>query len=159
MFLSRLKMVGNFILPLRIKYPLHFCANPQHVLHQAVRNFLGQFHPSGDNADDLLEEIRSLIPTDEVLKDKITWNMKSSLYASIATGIRVITVYVNLVWMSVLCESILLITYVDWSAIYCICAWNWLVHRVTAVELESYDTRFSGIPGNNSGLGGEFALS
>ena len=49
------------------------------VLHQAVRNFLGQFHPSGDNADDFLEEIGSLIPTDEVLKDKIMWDMKSSL--------------------------------------------------------------------------------
>ena len=49
------------------------------VLHQAVRNFLGQFHPSGDNADDFLQEIGSLIPTDEVLKDKITWDMKWSL--------------------------------------------------------------------------------
>ena len=41
------------------------------VLHQVVWNFLGQFHPSGDNANDFLEEIVSLIPTDEVLKDKI----------------------------------------------------------------------------------------
>ena len=49
------------------------------ILHQAVQNFLGQFHPSGDNADDFLEEIGSLIPTDEVLKDKITWDMKSLL--------------------------------------------------------------------------------
>ena len=49
------------------------------VLHQVVWNFLGQFHPSGDNANDFLEEIVSLIPTDEVLKDKIMWDMKSLL--------------------------------------------------------------------------------
>ena len=40
---------------------------------------MGQFHPSGDNANDFLEEIVSLIPTDEVLKDKIMWDMKSLL--------------------------------------------------------------------------------
>ena len=47
------------------------------VLQQVVWNFLGQFHPSGDNANDFLEEIVSLIPTDEVLKDMIMWDMKS----------------------------------------------------------------------------------
>ena len=32
MFLSMLKMVGNFNLQQRIKYALHFCADPQHVI-------------------------------------------------------------------------------------------------------------------------------
>ena len=49
------------------------------VLHQVVWNFLGQFQLSGDKANNFLEEIVSLIPTDEVLKDKILWDMKSSL--------------------------------------------------------------------------------
>ena len=53
------------------------------VFHQIVRTSLGRFHSSGDNADDFLEEIGSLIPTDEVLKDKITWDMQSLLKASL----------------------------------------------------------------------------
>ena len=44
---------------------------------QALWSSLGRFYSSGDNADNFLEEIRSLIPTDEVLKDKITWDMQS----------------------------------------------------------------------------------
>ena len=53
------------------------------IFHQAVRSYLSQFHSSGDNADYFLEDIGSLIPTDEVLKDKITWDMQSSLKASL----------------------------------------------------------------------------
>ena len=52
------------------------------VFRQAVWISLGWFHSSGDNADDFVE-IRSLIPTDEVLKDKITWGMQSSFKASL----------------------------------------------------------------------------
>ena len=46
MFLSRLKMVRNFNLQLRVKYALHFCADPQHVgltkfqLEIVTRNFI-----------------------------------------------------------------------------------------------------------------------
>ena len=53
------------------------------VLRQAIQSFLGWFHSSGDNADDFLEENWSLIPTDEVLKDKITWDMQASLKGSL----------------------------------------------------------------------------
>ena len=51
------------------------------VFRQTVQSSLGQFHSSGDNVDDFL--IGSLIPTDEVLKDKIMWVMQSSLKASL----------------------------------------------------------------------------
>ena len=49
----------------------------------SVWSSLGQFHSGGDNADDFLEEIRSLIPTDKILKDNITWDVPSSLNASL----------------------------------------------------------------------------
>ena len=49
---------------------------------QAIWSCLGQFHFSGDNTDNFVEEIGSLIPTDEVLKDKITWDMQSLLKTS-----------------------------------------------------------------------------
>ena len=47
---------------------------------QAVCSSLRWLHSSGDNADDFL---RRLIPTDEVLKGKITWGMQSSLKSSL----------------------------------------------------------------------------
>ena len=53
------------------------------IFHQAVQSYLGRFHSSGDNAEYFLEDIGSLIPTDEALKDKITWYMQSSLKASL----------------------------------------------------------------------------
>ena len=51
------------------------------VFCQVLRS--SRFHSSGDNADDFLEEIGSLVPTDEVLKDKITWDIQSSLKVSL----------------------------------------------------------------------------
>ena len=54
------------------------------VFRQPVRSSLGRFHSSGDNADGFQEEIGSLIPTDEVFKDKLTWDMQTSLKASLA---------------------------------------------------------------------------
>ena len=53
------------------------------IFHQAVPSYLGRFHSCGDNADNFLEDIGSLNPTDEVLKDKITWDMQSSLKVSL----------------------------------------------------------------------------
>ena len=41
------------------------------------------WYSGGDNADDFLEEIGSLIPTDKILKDNITWDVPSSLNASL----------------------------------------------------------------------------
>ena len=54
------------------------------IFCQSVRSSVGQFHSSGYNADNFLEEIGSLILTDEVLKDKITWDTQTSLKASLA---------------------------------------------------------------------------
>ena len=54
------------------------------VFRQAVWSSLGRFHSSGDSADDFQEEIRSFISADEVLKDQITWNLQTSLKASLA---------------------------------------------------------------------------
>ena len=44
------------------------------VFGQAVWSSLGWFYSNGDNIDDFLEEIGSLTPADEVLKDKIMWD-------------------------------------------------------------------------------------
>ena len=68
----------------------------------------------------------------------------------IATGICVITVYVSLVWMSVLSDIIVLITYVAWSTMY-----MWLVHWVTAESWNHVIGCFPGIPGNDSGIDGD----
>ena len=54
------------------------------IFRHAVWSSFGRFHSSGYSADDFQEEIGSLISTDEVLKDKITWNMQTSLKASLA---------------------------------------------------------------------------
>ena len=69
---------------------------------------------------------------------------------NIATGICVITVYVSLVWMSVLGEVIVLITYVAWSTMY-----MWLVHWVTAESWNHVIGCFPGFPGNDSGIDGD----
>ena len=49
------------------------------VFRQAVWSSLGWFPSSGNNADNFLKEIGLLIPTEEALKDKLTWDMQSSL--------------------------------------------------------------------------------
>ena len=74
--------------------------------------------------------------------------------SNIATGICVITVYVSLVWMSVLSDIIVLITYVAWSTM-CM----WLVHWVTAESWNHVIGCFPGIPGNDSGIDGGLSLS
>ena len=47
--------------------------------------------------------------------------------AYIATGICVITVYVSLVWMSVLNDIIVLITYVAWSTMWNVLETDWFI--------------------------------
>ena len=59
------------------------------VFRQAFLSFLGRFYSSGDNTDEFLDKIGSLIPTDEVFKDKIMWVMQSSLKASLIHGAKI----------------------------------------------------------------------
>ena len=60
------------------------------IFRPAVQSSLEQFHSSGHNANDFLEEMRSLIPTDEALKDEITWDMLSMLKASLAYCAKIV---------------------------------------------------------------------
>ena len=48
-----------------------------------VRSPLAPFCSIADNADDLYQEIGSLIPTDGVHKDKVTWELQPSLKAAL----------------------------------------------------------------------------
>ena len=48
-----------------------------------MRSSLAPFRSSADNADDLDQEIGSLIPTDDVHKDKVTWELQPSLKAAL----------------------------------------------------------------------------
>ena len=77
--------------------------------HLAVRSSLGPFHSSADNADDFLQEIRSLISTDDVRKDKMTWEMQPSLKAAlkycskIAQGVETSNdIRIPLLWSSLI---------------------------------------------------------
>ena len=46
------------------------------VFREVVRSSLAPFRSSADYADDLVQEIESLIPIDDVHKDKVTWELQ-----------------------------------------------------------------------------------
>ena len=59
------------------------------IFCDVVHSSLAPFRSKADNSDDPDQEIGSLIPTDDVHKDKVTWELQLSLKAALRYGAKI----------------------------------------------------------------------